>query len=124
MESPAWLPRREVKPPPTSTEAGVVADAPPLENSAGNNANSSCSIQAPTILDLVRSQCSLTRILNAVRYNYSWMDWYVGHRGLSWREWHGNLKNWLGQDELTFEKLFWVKDWVYNLVILEESKPA
>ncbi|XP_052310828.1 pre-mRNA-processing protein 40C [Populus trichocarpa] len=54
MESPAWLPRREVKPPPTSTEAGVVADAPPLENSAGNNANSSCSIQAPTILDLVK----------------------------------------------------------------------
>ncbi|KAL9365051.1 hypothetical protein Peur_042924 [Populus x canadensis] len=54
MESPAWLPRREVKPPPTSTEAGVAADALPLENSAGNNANSSCSLPAPTILDLVK----------------------------------------------------------------------
>jgi transcription elongation regulator 1 len=48
MESPAWLPQREVKPPPTATESGVAAATPPPENSAGNNAHSSYSSPAPT----------------------------------------------------------------------------
>lgn len=48
MESPAWLPQREVKPPPTATDSGVAAATPPPENSAGNSAQSSYSAPAPT----------------------------------------------------------------------------
>ncbi|CAK7326070.1 unnamed protein product [Dovyalis caffra] len=48
MESPAWLPQREVRPPPTATEAGVAAAMLPPENSVVNNAHSSHSVPAPT----------------------------------------------------------------------------
>ncbi|KAF9677058.1 hypothetical protein SADUNF_Sadunf08G0068100 [Salix dunnii] len=48
MESPAWLPRREVKPPPTSTEAGIAADTSPSESSVGDKANCSYSVPAAT----------------------------------------------------------------------------
>ncbi|KAJ6720753.1 TRANSCRIPTION ELONGATION REGULATOR 1 [Salix viminalis] len=48
MESPAWLPQREVKPPPTATDSGVAAATPPPDNSAGNSAQSSYSAPAPT----------------------------------------------------------------------------
>ncbi|KAI5574538.1 hypothetical protein BDE02_10G151300 [Populus trichocarpa] len=65
MESPAWLPQREVKPPPTATESGVAAATPPPENSAGNNAHSSYSSPAPTFTYNVTPNMSSGAALNS-----------------------------------------------------------
>lgn len=65
MESPAWLPQREAKPPPTATESGVAAATPPPENSAGNNAHSSYSSPAPTFTYNVTPNMSSGAALNS-----------------------------------------------------------
>ncbi|KAF9674462.1 hypothetical protein SADUNF_Sadunf10G0129700 [Salix dunnii] len=65
MESPAWLPQREVKPPPTATESGVVAATPPPENSVGNSAHSSYSAPAPTFTYNVIPNMSSGAALNS-----------------------------------------------------------